>query len=96
MDEKFTLAWVSRNVEVSERSNTTYAGQFSERASGSSPGVSWETAPDSVKKGLASPPNRSDFSSNESFEDASSVWAHYVLPELSMRVSRLKGPPEPK
>lgn len=48
-------------------------------------GVSWATASPEAKRNLPPPPERAQFDSIESFEEAKSGWMHRVMPVLAMR-----------
>jgi hypothetical protein len=50
-------------------------------------GVSWNTTPEELRRGLPIPPERIDFSSEDDYEDAKLSWARAVMPALQRRIS---------
>jgi hypothetical protein len=56
-------------------------------------GVSWATASPEAKRNLPAPPERAQFDSNETFEEAKSGWMHRVMPILAMRQASCSSKP---
>jgi hypothetical protein len=48
-------------------------------------GISWNTAPKDAKEGLPPPPNRDDFDSDDTYDEAFDSWNHRIAPIMVKR-----------
>lgn len=62
----------------------------SERQQGKTRVFSWETAPDAIKIGLPSPPERDKFTSDEVYQEAANSWSRRIAPILALRFSAMR------